>query len=61
MITGTPAVDGRPLVNLMDTDKDGRISLIEHRAGKLARFDLIDLDKDGVVSTAEMKSAGVIK
>jgi Ca2+-binding EF-hand superfamily protein len=61
IVTGTPAVDGRPLINALDTNKDGRISLIEHRAGKLNRFDQIDLDKDGVVSAAEMKTAGVIK
>ena len=61
LITGTPAVDGRPLIGKLDTNKDGQISLIEHRGGKLAYFDQIDRDKDGVVSTAEMKAAGVIK
>lgn len=61
MITGTPAVDGRPLIGKLDTNKDGRISLIEHRAGKLYHFDRIDLDKDGIVSAAEMRAAGVIK
>lgn len=39
----------------------GAVSLIEHRAGKLAYFDQIDSDKDGVVTVAEMKAAGVIK
>ena len=61
LITGSPAVDGRPLVGKLDTNKDGQISLIEHRAGKLSYFDQIDRDKDGVVSVAEMKAAGVIK
>ena len=61
LITGSPAVDGRPLIGKLDTNKDGRISLIEHRAGKLSYFDQIDSDKDGVVSVAEMKAAGVIK
>ena len=44
-----------------DTNKDGVLSLVEHRAGKLAYFDQIDTDKDGVVSVAEMKAAGVMK
>lgn len=61
LITGTPAVDGRPLIGKLDTNKDGQISLVEHRAGKLSYFDQIDLDKDGVVSVTEMRTAGVIK
>lgn len=61
MITGTPAVDGRPLLGQLDSNKDGAISLVEHRAGKLAYFDQIDSDKDGVVTVVEMKAAGVIK
>lgn len=60
-VSGMPAVDGRPLIGVLDTNKDGRISLIEHRAGKLTRFDQIDTDKDGIVTVAEMKAAGVIK
>lgn len=56
-----PPADGRPLLAQYDSNKDGRISLVEHRAGKLARFDRIDTDKDGVVTVAEMKAAGVIK
>ena len=61
LVTGAPVVDGRPLIGKLDTNKDGQISLIEHRAGKLSYFDQIDADKDGVVSVAEMKAAGVIK
>ncbi len=61
LVTGVPAVDGRPLIAKLDGNKDGQISLIEHRAGKLSYFDQIDSDKDGVVSVAEMKAAGVIK
>ena len=61
LISGTPAVDGRPLIGKLDTNKDGQISLIEHRGGKLSYFDQIDSDKDGIVSVAEMKAAGVIK
>lgn len=61
MVSGSPQVDGRPLLGKLDTNKDGAVSLVEHRAGKLAYFDQIDSDKDGVVTTAEMKAAGVIK
>lgn len=56
-----PPVNGQPFIAQMDGNKDGRISLVEHRAGKLAHFDRIDTDKDGVVTVAEMKAAGVIK
>ena len=61
MVTGSPVVDGRPLIGKLDTNKDGSISLVEHRAGKLAYFDQIDSDKDGVVTMVEMRAAGVIK
>ncbi len=61
MVSGSPQVDGRPLLGKFDTNKDGAVSLIEHRAGKLAYFDQIDSDKDGVVTVIEMKAAGVIK
>ncbi|MEO8142228.1 MAG: EF-hand domain-containing protein [Sphingomicrobium sp.] len=60
-VSGSPQVDGRPLLNKFDINKDGSVSLIEHRAGKLAYFDQIDSDKDGVVTVVEMKAAGVIK
>ena len=61
LITGTPPADGRPLLAKLDLNKDGAISLIEHRAGKLSYFDQIDTDKDGVVTVAEMKAAGVVQ
>ena len=61
LVTGTPPADGRPLLAKLDTNKDGVISLVEHRAGKLSYFDQIDTDKDGIVSLAEMKAAGVVK
>lgn len=61
LVTGTPPADGRPLIAKLDLNKDGQISLIEHRAGKLSYFDQIDTDKDGVVTVAEMKAAGIGK
>ena len=56
----SPPVNAQPFLRGLDSDKDGRVSLIEHRAGKLAYFDKIDTDKDGIVTAAEMKAAGVI-
>ena len=61
LVTGTPPADGRHLLAKLDLNKDGAISLIEHRAGKLSYFDQIDTDKDGVVTVAEMKAAGVVQ
>lgn len=57
----SPPANGQILLNQLDTNKDGKISLVEHRAGKLANFDRIDTDKDGVVTVAEMRAAGVVK
>ena len=59
--SGPPQVNGQPFVANLDANKDGKVSLVEHRAGKLRRFDTIDADKDGVVTVAEMKASGVIK
>ena len=59
--SGPPQVSGLPFIAQLDANKDGQVGLVEHRAGKLRRFDHIDSDKDGVVTAAEMKAAGVIK
>ena len=59
--SGLPQVNGQPFITQLDANKDNNVSLVEHRAGKLRRFDNIDSDKDGVVTAAEMKAAGVIK
>lgn len=57
--SGTPPVNGQPFIAQLDLNKDGRVSLVEHRAGKLRYFDNIDTDKDGTVTAAEMKAAGI--
>lgn len=59
----TPAgpVNGQPVIAQIDLNKDGQISLVEHRTAKLASFDRIDTDKDGIVTVAEMRAAGVVK
>jgi len=55
-----PQVDASRLLGF-DTNKDGKVSLIEHRAATLGNFDRLDTDKDGIVSVAEMKAGGIIK
>lgn len=45
----------------VDTNRDGKVTMVEFRAGKLVNFDRMDADKDGVVSPAEMRAAGLIK
>lgn len=54
-----PAVNAQPFVARMDSGKDGKVNLIEHRTATLANFDRIDSDKDGVVTPAEMKAGGI--
>lgn len=50
---------GQKFIQSMDSNRDGRVTLIEHRASTVANFDKIDTDKDGVVTGAEMKAAGI--
>ena len=50
---------GQKFIQSMDGNRDGRVTLIEHRASTVANFDKIDTDKDGVVTGAEMKAAGI--
>ena len=44
-----------------DTNRDGKVSLIEHRTATLANFDRLDVDKDGVVSLAEMTGGRMVR
>lgn len=44
-----------------DTNRDSKVSLIEHRTATLANFDRLDTDKDGVVSPAEMAGGGIAR
>ena len=48
-----------PMLTLMDSNRDQRISLVEHRAAKLVNFDRLDRDKNGVVTATEMKAGGI--
>lgn len=54
-----PQINGQQFINSMDSNRDGKVSLVEHRAATVTNFDRIDSDKDGVVTPAEMKAAGL--
>lgn len=59
LVTQPPAVGAQPMLSREDGNRDGQISLAEHRTATLANFDRIDTDKDGVVSVAEMQAGGI--
>lgn len=59
MVAEPKAASAQPMLGREDLNRDGQISLIEHRSVTLANFDRVDTDKDGVVSEAEMKAGGV--
>jgi Ca2+-binding EF-hand superfamily protein len=42
---------------MMDTNKDGKISVEEHRSGAKAMFEKMDANKDGTVTADEMAAA----
>lgn len=54
-----PAVSAQPMLSREDSNRDGQISLVEHRAATVANFDRIDTNRDGVVSVAEMAAGGI--
>jgi hypothetical protein len=60
-LTVPAAIDAAPMFRQYDPNHDGAITIVEHRAVKLARFDAIDTDKDGVASLAEQRAAGLMK
>ena len=57
----SPAANAAPMLGREDGNRDGQISLVEHRTATLANFDRLDSDKDGIVTPAEMKAGGIIK
>jgi Ca2+-binding EF-hand superfamily protein len=59
LVTEPAVTSAQPMLGREDGNRDGQISLVEHRAATLANFDRIDTDKDGVVSVAEMKAGGI--
>ena len=56
LTTKPPAVDAARVLK-MDSNKDGKLSLAEHRSNALANFDRLDANKDGSVTVAELKAS----
>ena len=56
-----PQPNAAPVLAQTDANRDGQVTLVEYRSGKLQNFDRLDTDKDGVVSPTEMKAAGLAK
>lgn len=59
LVAEPAAVSAQPMLSREDSNRDGQISLVEHRAATVANFDRLDTDKDGIVSVAEMKAGGI--
>ena len=49
--------DAAPILSRFDTNKDGRISLVENRVPAMAKFDRADTNKDGSLSDEEQRAA----
>jgi len=56
-LIAVPPADPAPFMQRMDLNKDGIVTLVEHRTVMLATFDALDSDKDGVVTPAEMAAS----
>lgn len=56
-LIAVPPADPAPFMQRMDLNKDGIVTLVEHRTVMLATFDGLDTDKDGVVTPAEMAAS----
>ena len=53
----TTAPNGAPAVAQLDKNKDGKVSLDEYLAPRLAAFDKLDTNHDGTISAAERQAA----
>lgn len=54
--SGTPKVDASSVLRI-DTNKDGQVSLAEHRAATLDTFNKLDANKDGILTAEEVRAA----
>ncbi len=55
----TPPRTNTASIMRFDVGRDGKVSLLEHRAARLANFERVDTDKNGIVTAAEMEAGGV--
>lgn len=46
-----------PMMELMDADRDGKVTAEEHTAGAKKMFEMMDADHDGLVTAQEMTAA----
>ena len=53
--SGTPKVDASNVLRI-DSNKDGQISLAEHRSATLETFVSVDTNKDGILTAAEVRA-----
>ena len=51
------AEDPSKIITAFDSNKDGKISLAENRAPRVAQFDKADTNKDGTLTVAEQQAA----
>lgn len=49
--------DGSARLARLDTNKDGRVSMVENRAPASSRFEQLDTNKDGILSVEEQSKA----
>ena len=52
----SPKADATPMLNRLDGNKDGKISMVEYRGPASSQFDKLDTNKDGVLSVEEQKA-----
>jgi len=55
--TVTPRQTIQQIIGVIDSNKDGKISLQEYEAGPLGAFNKVDTNRDGTVSAAEIQAA----
>ena len=48
---------GPNMIERLDSNKDGRVSLAEAQTGALAMFDRVDSNRDGTVTPEERRAA----
>jgi len=51
-----PKANATPVLNRLDTNKDGKVSLAENRVPAMTQFDRADTNKDGTLTAAEQRA-----